>query len=206
LIGATVAAFVAGGVSVWALFGAKWSYSLNFGTGTRADWVAAFGTWVIGVAATAVATITFFHTRRHGLGTRAALLSSTRFITADALWLEVEVRSFLDGSEQQQTWRQLRKMVDECHIRSETIKIDSSALPHIPHEASRKLVSINNRLRGFRSLMASDSLKMPAGKDSEFVGHQLLDQLREVHEFSKELDEHCNDFSRILIQAAKSGA
>lgn len=205
LISATVVGFVAGGASVWTLFGADWSYSLNLGTGTRADWVAAFGTWVIGVAATAVATITFFYTRKHGLGTRAALLSSTRFLTADALWLEVEVKSFLDAPKERQTWRHLRRMVDECHVRSETVKIDSSALPHIPHEASRKLVSINNRLRGFRSLMASDALKMPAGKGGEFVGDQLLDQLKEVHRFSQELDEYCNDFSRILIRAAKKG-
>ncbi|CAM4116078.1 hypothetical protein CR156_08730 [Stenotrophomonas lactitubi] len=48
---ATTIVFFAGAAAVWLMFGAAWTYGLDFGTGTRADWMAGVGTWAIGAGA-----------------------------------------------------------------------------------------------------------------------------------------------------------
>ncbi|CAM4314126.1 Transmembrane protein [Stenotrophomonas pavanii] len=173
-----------------------------FEAGNLADWVAALGTWVIGVAATFVAVVTFLYTRAQGRGVRSALLKSARFITADALWIEIEISAFLDRPEERQKWRHLKKMLKECHVRSEPIKIDSAALPYVPDEANKTLAFINTRLRGLRTLMESDAWKEPEGKGDEFIGKDLLEALGGIHSFAKEIDEYCEDFSNLLRKAA----
>lgn len=193
--------FVVGAASVWMTEDVSWSLP-GTGSGTRADWLAAFGTWVIGAAATCVAVLTFLYTRAQGRGVRSALLNSTHFITADALWLEIEVSAFLNRSEERQKWRHLTKMLKECYVRSETIKIDSAALPYVPNEAHRKLAFINTRLRGLRTLMESDAWKEPEGKRDEFVGNEALEALSGIHSFVEEIDGYCEEFSQILKKAA----
>lgn len=44
-------AFMAGAAAAWAVFGIQWRFEFGDSIGSRADWIAAIGTWVIGYAA-----------------------------------------------------------------------------------------------------------------------------------------------------------
>lgn len=47
--------FLSGAAAAWLVFGVEWGISFGDGSGSRADWVAAFGTWIIGYGAWKIA-------------------------------------------------------------------------------------------------------------------------------------------------------
>lgn len=195
-LGAAVAfAFLAGAATVWITADLSWQLPGN-NTGSKADWAAAYGTWVIGIAASAIAVGTYVHGRRQERASRIAVLDATRLLIADAISLEVTVSGLL---KEDRSWADLQQGLRLMEAAALPIKVDSLALVHLPYAASRKIVSINNRLAAFRSALADSRIIHLEGKTlSDPLDELQKEALKELLGFLAPLDEDCEAFVRIV--------
>lgn len=195
-LGAAVAfAFAAGAATVWITADLSWQLPGD-DTGSKADWAAAYGTWVLGIAASAIAVGTYVHGRRQDRASRVAVLDATRLLIVDAISLEVTISDLL---KEDRRWVDLQHGLRLMEAASAPIKVDSLALTHLPFAASRKLVSINSRLAAFRASLFDNRIIQLEGKTlSDPLDEVQRLALKGLADFLKPLDQDCEDFVRII--------
>lgn len=199
--GAAVAfSFFVGAATVWITADLSWQLPGD-NSGSKADWAAAYGTWVLGIAASAVAVGTYVHSRKQERASRVAVLDATRLLIADAVSLDVTVNGLLKEGKR---WVDLSQSLKLLEASSAAIKIDSMALSHMPYAAGRKLVSINNRLAAFRAMLTDARIIRLEGKSPrEPLDDLQREALQLILDFLKPLDEDCKAFVRIIVAASK---
>lgn len=196
VLGAAVAfAFVMGAATVWITADLSWQLPGD-DTGSKADWAAAYGTWVLGIAASAVAIGTYVHSRRQERASRIAVLDSTRLLITDAISLEVTVSSLLKSG---QTWGDLKYSLKLLEAACAPIRVDSVALGHIPYAVSRKLVTINNRLSAARGMFSDPRFIFLEGKSmADPMDDEQRESLKLILQFLEKLDEDCAAFVKLI--------
>lgn len=200
LAAAVAFSFGVGAATVWITSDLSWQLPGD-DTGSKADWAAAYGTWVLGIAASAIAIGTYVHGRKQARASRIAVLDATRLLIADALSLEVTVsRLLMDGKR----WVDLSHSMKLLEASSAPIKVDSMALGHIPFQASRKLVSINNKLAAFRVMLTDSRFIQVDGKPPlDPLDELQLTALRLLADYLKDLDVDCTEFVRIITAESR---
>lgn len=214
LVGATVVGFFAGAASIWMLFGEKWSYSLDLGTGSRADWVAAAGTWVIGCAAAYYARQAHMHRKdevreqraRSAKGAKAWLtLADTSVINASVIKAQVE--DFLQEADTERPevwhWDDLLKRVA---LNAKDVVLPSEVTDLLDEDAIREIVRLNFALDAIRGTVARGQgyISDYAGDVDRKIDDTDMRVTREILGFAVKAHENCAEFKRLV--AVTSGS
>ncbi|MBA0279709.1 hypothetical protein D7Y44_00250 [Stenotrophomonas maltophilia] len=124
--------------------------------GSKADWVAAFGTWAIGIAATYLAV----ETRKQALSAerdrRVARQSQFLYSLTHATVLVGGADRFLDAEVEGRTWADYDELLDALGTYAQEIPVTSDVADHVPHEVISEMVIVNEMLRIVRRDLAKE--------------------------------------------------
>jgi hypothetical protein len=214
LVGATVVGFVAGAASVWMLFGEEWSYSLDFGTGSRADWVAAAGTWVIGCAAAYYARQAHMHRKdevreqrtRSARGAKAWLtLADTSIINAKVIKPQVE--AFLEeaDSERPEVWH-WDDLLKRVALNAKDVVLPSEVTDLLDEDAIREIARLNFALDAIRGTVARGQgyIADYKGDVNRKIDDTDMKVTRDILGFAMRAHENCTEFKKLVAVARRS--
>lgn len=214
LVGATAAGFFAGAASIWILFGEKWSYSLDFGTGSRADWVAVAGTWVIGCAAAYYARQAHMHRKdevreeraRSAKGAKAWLtLADTSVINAKVIKAQVEAFLRDADSERPEVWL-WDDLLKRVALNAKDVVLPSEVTDLLDESAIREIVMLNFALDAIRG-----TVERGQGYIADYKGdvNRKIDDTdmkvtRDILGFAVKAHENCTEFKKLVAVARRS--
>lgn len=115
--------------------------------GSKADWVAAFGTWAIGLAATYLAVESRKKTIKEDASRRFARQSQFLYSLAHVTILEGAAGSFLDAEADERTWTDYDELLDALGTYAQEVPVTSDIVDHVPHEVIAEMVIVNEMLR-----------------------------------------------------------
>lgn len=168
-------------------------------SGNAADWWAAAGTWVIGLGASAVAVMTYFHGRSEARRVRRAHLENAAISVVSAATTRSTMERFLDPKGGAKTWYDLQRLLENLANDCADIGIDPAASTHLPVEGIKALVLINRRLRGLRHIFANGKELQRGDRDIDSeIGNEQLEAIEHLMDFCAELEAACDSFAEII--------
>ncbi|MBN5145430.1 hypothetical protein JY412_01535 [Stenotrophomonas maltophilia] len=198
-VGTLSFAFLSGAIATWLSFEVRWTFSFKGGPLANADWWAAAGTWVIGIAAAAIAVRTYSHSRSEANTARLRHLEATRLLVVDALVIEGMIQRFLDAEDQRKTWEDFIDLINSVKLSCAEVKVDSASLSHIPYAALGSLIVINRRMQGLVNVLdTTDVFARGDNAKDAVVGSDQLDALRRIRDFAAKLGPECDEFYRAI--------
>lgn len=160
--GAGLAATVTGAVVGWKMFGSPGWADLVSDSGSTADWAAAIGTWVIGVAAAYYAhqahqqrELEIREKRLADLERRDAYLAGVMLRGIGINSISADIRQHLAIPLESRYILHLRDLMSGLEEDARDVAFSEEVLSALPSEAVMKLSSINGRAEGLRRLMKS---------------------------------------------------
>lgn len=195
------AAFIAGAAAVWLTAGMTWSLPGD-GSGSNADWLAAYGTWAIGLGAI---LFTFaghlqrkdeiHHAKVATAEERRAHVTSAVLSLTDACCVKDSIDRFLNLPADQRLYGRLHACVKSLRSISRPAAISVESLKHMPLDASALASRINAGLEAIRELI--EVIEMdggnPPNQNDEVQGVDL-DVCGDIAGIADELLEMCEEF------------
>ncbi|MDF2480057.1 MAG: hypothetical protein K0R79_414 [Stenotrophomonas indicatrix] len=177
--------FVAGGLVFWILYGAE--------PGSRADWIAAAGTWVIGIAAAAIAYIAHKRSEKEAVAEEQRRDEAKRvqrmYVAvelADAFGLDSFPADFKALEPSKQTIYELGYMHKRLMRDSERIKLGDQFVLCLTTEIVVEIKSINNAMDGIRALVEVQQEAIARRKDCDEKSLVIKWDLGVVDEIEKQ--------------------
>lgn len=115
--------------------------------GSKADWVAAFGTWAIGIAATYLAVEARKQTLSAESSRRLSRQSQFIYSLAHANILVSGADSFLDTPADERTWADYSEVLDALGTYAQEVPVTSDIVDHVPHDVIAEMLIVNEMLR-----------------------------------------------------------
>jgi len=172
--------------------------------GNAADWVAAAGTWVIGIAAAWVAytahkrnerELDSASKRRQDEVVSLRALASTELM--NAYGLADPLTEFIAAEASKRTVKRLRRLIARIERDAQPVRIGSDVMAAIPVDSVIDIKNINNNLEYIRDLTSilSDSIGARAKNHDDDLSHDVdLDVVKAAKEYADEIEAHCLTF------------
>ncbi|WP_414614467.1 hypothetical protein [Stenotrophomonas geniculata] len=148
--------------------------------GSKADWVAALGTWAIGLAATYVAMESRKQTIQADASRRFARQSQFLYSLTHATILGGAADSFLDAEAHDRTWTDYDELLDALGTYAQDVPVTSDIVEHVPHEVIAEMVVVNEMLR----IVRRDLLK-ERGRVARFATQEAVIPEEELSNFDE---------------------
>lgn len=204
-----------GGAVSWWAFGVPRGVDLAADNGNTADWVAAVGTWIIGLAAAYYAHQSHLQRldeirekRLADFERKDAFLSGAVLSGLHIRSVADDIESFLELSEDSRYVLQLRDLMERLEENVVDVKFSDETLAAFPSKAVTKLAAINNRAEGLRRLMKSVSgyldgtlLKVRPPGDDVLLTDADNKMLRNMLEVAKGIREIYDEYFDLLVDA-----
>ncbi|MBN5128747.1 hypothetical protein JY420_01305 [Stenotrophomonas maltophilia] len=204
-------AFVGGAAAVWVTAGLTWSLPGD-GSGSNADWLAAYGTWAIGLGAIFFALAGHLQRRdeiRHAkvaaAEERRAHVTSAVLALGDAVCVKDSIESFLSLPADQQIYGRLVICTRMLRDLSRPAGVSVDALKHLPLEASTLAARINAGLEAVRGLVVGIEMdgRNPLPEEEEVLKVDL-DLCVQISGIADELLELCEEFRAIAMRVVNT--
>lgn len=198
--------FVAGAAAVWITAGMTWSLPGD-GSGSNADWLAAYGTWAIGLGAIFFALAGHLqrndeirHAKEAATEERRAHVTSAVLSLADATCVKDSIDRFLGLPKDQRLYGRLRISIRSLRSITKPAAISVDALKHMPMDASSLASRIDAGLEAVRELI--DVIEMDGGNppdpEQEVVGVDF-DVCTNIAEIGDQLLKMCEEFRAMAV-------
>ncbi|WP_329892984.1 hypothetical protein [Stenotrophomonas sp. SMYL20] len=204
-------AFVVGAAAVWVTAEMTWSLPGD-GSGSNADWLAAYGTWAIGLGAIFFALVGHLqrkdeirHAKAAAADERRTHVTSAILALADAALVKSSVDRFLSLPADQRVYGRLRITTKVLRTVSKPVDVGVDALKHMPLDASPLAARINAALDAVQGLI--DAIDMDGGHplgnedDVEPFDVDLCEQIADVGD---ELIQMCAEFRAMAMRVINS--
>ncbi|MET3151704.1 UNVERIFIED_ORG: hypothetical protein ABIC77_002957 [Stenotrophomonas geniculata] len=149
--------------------------------GSKADWVAAFGTWAIGLAATYLALESRKQTLNADRSRRFARQSQFLYSLTHATILVGAADSFLDAEADERTWADYDELLDALGTYAQAVPVTSDIVDHVPHEVIAEMVIVNEMLRIVRRDLQKERGRVSrVAKQHAVIPEQALSNLKDM--------------------------
>jgi hypothetical protein len=175
-----------------------------FEAGNAADWLAAAGTWVIGIAAGWVAytahkrneqELDSANKRRQNEVISLRALAATEL--TNAYCLVSPLAAFIADDASGRTMKSIRRLIAQINRDAQAVRIESNVMAAIPMEGVMSIKSINNNLEYIRDLAEalSNSFKSRAkSHDDDLSSDVDLHIIETMKKYADEIEAACLAF------------